>query len=72
MKRATEGRQENPTHRWRVRSRLAERFGHSCRVLVRGRMNTILVEFDDNYRVTTSRWNVRRLPMPQTQQRPAQ
>ncbi len=45
---------------WRVRTRLPARFGQPCRVLLRGRMNTVLVEFDDGYRVTTSRWYVRR------------
>mgnify|MGYP001415141829 CR=1 FL=1 len=49
------------THYWRVKTRLPERFGCACIVLVRGRMNSILVEFEDGYRVVTSRWNVRRL-----------
>ncbi len=42
---------------WRVRTRLAERFGQACRVLVRSRrMNSCLVEFEsDGYRVVTSR-----------------
>jgi len=40
---------------WRVRSRLPERFGQFCRVIIRGRMNTALVEFVDGFRVTTSR-----------------
>lgn len=47
-------------YRWRVRSRLAERFGQKCRVLVRGAMNSCLVEFEDGYRVVTSRNYVRR------------
>jgi hypothetical protein len=58
------------THYWRVRRRLPERFGQPCRVLARGRMNTILVEFEDGLRVTTSRWNVRRLPPPACQDGP--
>lgn len=45
---------------WRVRTRLPERFGHRCRVLVRGRMNSALVEFDDGHLVVTSRNYVRR------------
>jgi hypothetical protein len=49
------------THRWRVRVCLPERFGQPCRILVRGRMNSILIEFADGYRVVTSRWYVRRL-----------
>ena len=40
---------------WRVKSRLPERKGTLCRVLVRGKMNTALVEFQDGYRVATSR-----------------
>ena len=45
---------------WYWRSRLPERKGQPCRVLVRGKMNTILVEFADGYQVTTSRYAVRR------------
>lgn len=48
------------THYWRVRAKLPERFGQSCRVLARGRMNSILVEFQDGKRVVTSRNFVRR------------
>lgn len=40
---------------WRVRTRLPERFGQFCKVLVRGRMNSCLVEFPDGYKVVTSR-----------------
>jgi hypothetical protein len=47
---------------WRVRAWLPERFRQRCRVLLRGRMNSCLVEFEDGYRVVTSRnrrsWNV--------------
>ncbi len=53
---------EEPRYYWRVRTRLAERFGQPCRVLMRGRMNTVVVEFDDGVRVATSRWYVRRRP----------
>jgi hypothetical protein len=45
---------------WRVRSRLPERFGQPCRVIVRGRMNSALVEFEDGYRVVTSRNYIRK------------
>ncbi len=49
-------------YRWRVRTRLPERFGTACRVLVRGSMNSQLVEFvSDGYRVVTSRNYTRRL-----------
>lgn len=40
---------------WRVRTRLAERFGQRCRVLKRGAMNNALVQFEDGYEVVTSR-----------------
>ena len=49
------------SHYWRVHTRLGERFGQTCRVVTRGSMNTILIEFDDGYRVATSRNYVRRL-----------
>ena len=39
---------------------LPERFGQRCRVLVRGRMNSCPVEFEDRYRVVTSRHCVQR------------
>ena len=49
-------------YRWRVRSRLPERFGQTCRVLVRGRMNSCLVEFTaDGFQVVTSRNYVRKV-----------
>lgn len=47
-------------YRWRVRTRLPERFGQLCRVLCRGAMNSCAVEFEDGYQVVTSRWYVRR------------
>ncbi len=45
---------------WRVHTRLPERYGCLCRVLVRGKMNSCLVEFEDGYRVITSRNYVRK------------
>ncbi len=44
---------------WYWRSRLADRKDQRCRVLARGRMNSVLVEFEDGYRVVTSRYAVR-------------
>lgn len=42
-------------YRWRVRARLPERFGQLCAILVKSRrMNSVLVEFEDGYRVVTS------------------
>jgi hypothetical protein len=52
--------EENFTHIWFWRSRLPERKGQLCRVLVRSKMNSILVEFEDGYRVVTSRYAVRK------------
>jgi hypothetical protein len=47
-------------HMWFWRARLGERKGHRCRVVARGRMNSVLVEFVDGYKVITSRYAVRR------------
>jgi len=46
---------------WFWRARLPERKGQACRVLARGRMNSVLVEFEDGYKVITSRYAVRRI-----------
>jgi hypothetical protein len=48
------------SHYWRVRTRFPERCGQRCRVLARGSMNTILIEFEDGHQVATSRNYVRR------------
>lgn len=45
---------------WWIRTKLPERKGQRCRVLVRGKMNSALVEFEDGFMVVTSRWAVRR------------
>ena len=46
---------------WFWRSRLPDRKGQRCRVLVRAKsMNSIAVEFEDGYRVVTSRYAVRK------------
>ena len=45
---------------WRVRTRLEERKGDPCRVVVRGKMNSALIEFEDGHRVITSRNYIRR------------
>lgn len=52
-----------PLYRWRVRSRLPERFGTLCRVLVRSStMNSALVRFEsDGFEVVTSRNYIRRV-----------
>lgn len=45
---------------WWWRARLPDRKDQPCRVLARGAMNSVLVEFPDGFRVVTSRWAVRR------------
>lgn len=54
------GRVRAYDHIWYWRSRLPERKGQRCRVLVRGQMNSVLVEFEDGTTVVTSRYAVRR------------
>lgn len=45
---------------WYWKTRLPERKGQRCRVVVVAkRMNSILVEFEDGYRVVTGRYAVR-------------
>jgi hypothetical protein len=50
------------THVWRIRTRLPERKGQRCRLLAAGRLNSVLVAFEDGLRVVTSRYAIRRLP----------
>lgn len=45
---------------WFWRKRLGDRKNHRCRVLAWGKMNSILVEFEDGFRVITSRYAVRK------------
>ncbi len=40
---------------WRVKTRLPKRKGLSCKVLSRGKMNSALIQFEDGYKVVTSR-----------------
>ena len=40
---------------WRVKTRLPVRYRTLCKVIARGKMNSCLVEFEDGYRVVTSR-----------------
>jgi hypothetical protein len=47
------------THIWFWRSRLSERKGQLCKVIARGKLNSILVEFADGFKVVTSRYAVR-------------
>ena len=47
---------------WFWKAKLPERRGQRCRVVAQGRLNSVLVEFEDGYRVVTSRYAVRRAP----------
>lgn len=49
---------------WYWRSKLPERKGQPCRVIARGKLNSIMVEFDDGVRVVTGRYAVRRKKAP--------
>ena len=44
---------------WYWRKKLGHRKGQRCMVVTRGKMNSILVEFEDGFRVITSRYAVR-------------
>lgn len=46
---------------WYWRKRLPERKNHACRILARGKMNSILIEFHDGQKVVTSRFAVRKI-----------
>lgn len=47
---------------WFWKSKLPERKGQRCRVLTQGRLNSVLVEFEDGFLVVTSRYAIRRAP----------
>lgn len=46
-------------YRWRVKTKLPDRFGQFCRVKAWGKMNSCWVEFEDGYEVVTSRFFIR-------------
>lgn len=52
----------NYDREWRIRTRLPERKGQRCAIVLKaGRMNSILVEFEDGQRCVTSAWSVRKV-----------
>ena len=51
---------EQMTHYWHWRKWLPDRHRQPCRILATGRMNSALVEFEDGFKVITSRYAVRR------------
>jgi len=52
------------THQWYWKSHLPDRKGQPCRVLARGGLNSILVEFPDGLKVVTSWYAVRLVDPP--------
>lgn len=50
------------SHYWRIRKLLPERYGHPCRLLATGKLNSVLVEFGDGVRHIVSRYSIRKLP----------
>lgn len=48
------------TRYWRIRKHHPERFGQLCRILACGKLNSILVEFEDGYKMITIRYYVRK------------
>jgi hypothetical protein len=46
---------------WRNNERRAALYGRRCRLLATGAMGTVLVEFENGERVTTSRRALRRI-----------
>lgn len=56
------------THVWRIRRTLwqdwSARYGQPCRVIARGRKNSVLVEFEDGFRLLTLRHFIRKLKTP--------
>lgn len=51
-----------PTHYWRLRARLPDRYRQPCIVTARGRMNSIEIQFADGVKHIVGRQSVRRLP----------
>ena len=49
------------THTWRWLKKLPDRKGQRCRVLARGKMNSVLIEFEDGRKVLTSRNAIRKI-----------
>ena len=48
------------THVWFWKKNLPERKGQPCRILARGKMNSILIEFEDGIKHVVSRYAVRK------------
>jgi len=49
---------------WHWRKRLPRYFGRACRLVAWGKSNCVVVEFEDGFRVLTSRYSIRRVSGP--------
>jgi hypothetical protein len=49
------------THYWRLHCRLPERHKTPCRILVTGKMGSMMIEFEDGMHYVVSRRSVRKL-----------
>lgn len=49
------------THVYRWRKYRPELYGRPCRILARGRMNSVMVQFEDGTRHVVSRYAVRKI-----------
>lgn len=47
-------------YEWKWKTRMGERYGQPCAMVAKGRMNSVLLEFPDGYRVVTSLNGIRR------------
>jgi len=61
IKNGAQGGSQTLTHYWRLRCRLPERNGQHCRVLARGSMGSIMIEFADGVRFVVGWRSIRRL-----------
>ena len=49
---------------WKNNAKRAEFYRRRCRVLARGTMNSVMIEFEDGERTITSRFAVRKIKEP--------
>lgn len=48
------------THYWRIRKTLPGRYGQPCRLIACGKLNSVLIEFEDGVRHVANRYSIRR------------
>lgn len=47
-------------YRWYWKKYMPDRFGQHCRILATGKKDSVLLEFEDGWKVITIRYGVRR------------